>query len=51
MQWVLIVCGALTATLVRGVFAPQSMSVANFGAPLDSPIAEGLMRSWSAFVA
>jgi hypothetical protein len=51
MKWILIVCGALTATMVQGLFAPQSMLLANFGAKLEHPIAEVLVRSWSAFVA
>lgn len=51
MQWVLLVCGLLTLSLVQGVFAPRTVLRSYFGETLDSPAAEMLMRSWAALVA
>ena len=51
MQWVLLICGLLTCSMIQGVFAPRFTMRAYFGEAPDSPAADALMRSWSALVA
>lgn len=51
MQWVLLVCGLLTFSLVQGVFAPGAVLRSYFGEAPDSPAAEMLTRNWAALVA
>ncbi|MFT3726013.1 MAG: hypothetical protein QM773_20810 [Hyphomonadaceae bacterium] len=51
MQWVLLICGLLTLTMLQGVFAPRFTMRAYFGEAPDSLAADALMRSWSALVA
>jgi hypothetical protein len=51
MQWVLLVCGLLTFTMIQAVFAPRATMRAYFGEAPDSPAADLLMRNWGALVA
>jgi hypothetical protein len=51
IQWVLLICGLLTFSMIQGVFAPRFTMRAYFGEAPDSPAADALMRSWSALVA
>lgn len=51
MQWVLVVCGVLTFSLVQAVFAPRAVMRAYFGEALESPAADMLVRNWGALVA
>lgn len=51
MQWVLLICGLLTFSMIQGIFAPRFTMRAYFGEAPDSPAADALMRSWSALVA
>ena len=50
MQWVLLVCGLMTASLVQGIVAPKSIWRTWFGESDPSPPAIMLMRSWSTMV-
>src|SRR5690348_2840328 len=50
MQWVLLISGLLTLTMIQAVFAPRYASRAYFGETLDSPAAHLLMRNWGALV-
>lgn len=51
IQWVLLICGLLTFSMIQGAFAPRFTMRAYFGEAPDSPAADALMRSWSALVA
>jgi hypothetical protein len=51
MQWVLLVCGLLTFSMIQGVFAPRFTMRAYFGEALDSAASDALVRSWSSLVA
>jgi hypothetical protein len=50
MQWVLLVCGLMTASLVQGIIAPKSIWRTWFGENEPNPTAVMLMRSWSTMV-
>lgn len=51
MQWVLLVCGMLTFSLVQAVFAPRAVMRSYFGEAVESPAADMLVRNWGALVA
>lgn len=51
MQWVLLICGVLTFSLVQAVFAPRATMRAYFGEAPDSAAADMLMRNWGVLVA
>ncbi len=51
IQWVLLVCGLLTFSLVQGVFAPRSVLNRYFGEIEPSEAAVMLLRSWATLVA
>jgi hypothetical protein len=51
MQWVLLVCGLLTLSMIQAVFAPRATMRAYFGETPDSKAADLLMRNWGMLVA
>ena len=51
MQWVLLVCGVVTFTMIQAVFVPRATMRAWFGEAPESPAAALLMRNWGALVA
>lgn len=51
MQWVLLVCGLLTLSMLQAVFAPRATMRAYFGEAPDSKAADLLMRNWGMLVA
>jgi len=51
MQWVLLVCGLLTFSMVQAVFAPRAVMQSYFGEAPDSKAADLLVRNWGALVA
>lgn len=51
MQWVLLVCGLLTLSMIQAVFAPRAMMRAYFGEAPDSKASDLLMRNWGMLVA
>ncbi len=51
IQWVLLICGLMTLSMIQGLFAPRFTMRAYFGEAPDSPATDALMRSWSALVA
>ncbi len=51
MQWVLLVCGLLTFSMIQAVFIPRATMRAWFGEAPDSPAAAMLMRNWGALIA
>lgn len=51
IQWVLLVCGLMTFSLVQGIVAPKSVWRTWFGEAEPSAGATMLMRSWASLVA
>jgi len=49
-KWVMLVSGALTATMFYGLFAPQAALESMFGASFDGDLESIIVRSWSALV-
>ena len=51
MQWIMLVAGLLTLTMLQGVFAPRAVMQAFFGESIDSRGAELVVRNWAALIA
>ena len=51
IQWVLLVCGLLTFSMIQAVFAPRAVMQSYFGEAPDSKAADLLVRNWGALVA
>ena len=47
----MVIFGALTATMLYGLFAPQSALESMFGASFGGPLETLIIRSWSSLVA
>jgi hypothetical protein len=50
MDWVLIVCGALTATMLLPMIAPRFAFKHMFGEVAEGPLGELLTRSWGQMI-
>ena len=51
MKWIMLVCGVLTCTMIYPAIAPQAALHSTFGASLDGPLAEIVVRNWGVLVA
>lgn len=51
MQWVLLVCGLLTFSMIQAVFAPRAVMQSYFGEAPDSKAVDLLVRNWGALIA
>jgi hypothetical protein len=51
IQWVMIVSGLLTLTMIYAAVAPRAALRANFGETLEGPLAEIVVRNWGALIA
>jgi len=51
MKWVMLVSGALTATMFYAAIAPQAALRSTFGEALGGPLAEIVVRNWGALIA
>lgn len=51
MQWVLLVCGLLTCSMIQAAFAPRATMRAYFGEAPDSPAADLVVRNWGVLIA
>ena len=49
-KWVMLVSGALTCTMLYAFVAPQASLMSTFGASLDGPVAEIVVRNWGALI-
>lgn len=47
IQWIMLVVGVLTLTMLQGVFAPKAAIRSCFGEALASPAMELVVRNWS----
>ena len=50
VKWVMLASGALTFTMIYGLFAPQTALESMFGASFNGPLENIVIRSWSALV-
>jgi hypothetical protein len=50
MKWIMLVAGALTCTMFYATIAPQAALLSNFGATLEGPLAELIVRNWGALI-
>jgi hypothetical protein len=51
IHWLMAVSGVLTCTMVAGLFAPDSALQSTFGATLEGPVADVVVRNWGALIA
>jgi hypothetical protein len=49
-KWFMIISGLLTCTMFLGLFSPQSLLNSNFGAKLEGPLEEIIVRNWAALI-
>lgn len=49
-KWFMLVSGLLTCTMFLGLFAPDTLLKSNFGETLEGPLAEIIVRNWSALI-
>jgi hypothetical protein len=50
MKWIMIVSGALTCTMLYAAVAPQAALRSTFGASMDGPLVEIVVRNWGALI-
>jgi hypothetical protein len=51
MKWIMLVSGILTSTMIYAAIAPAASLRATFGAALEGPVADVVVRNWGALVA
>ncbi|MDP3491941.1 MAG: hypothetical protein Q8R82_02425 [Hyphomonadaceae bacterium] len=51
MQWVLLVCGLLTFSMIQAVIVPRSTKRTYFGESPDNKTTDLLVRNWGALIA
>jgi hypothetical protein len=51
LRWIMLVAGLLTFTMVYAAVAPQAALQKTFGATLEGPLAEIVVRNWGALIA
>jgi hypothetical protein len=51
INWLMAGSGVLTSTMVAALFAPDSALQATFGATLEGPVADVVVRNWGALIA
>lgn len=49
-DWIMIVSGLLTATMLRAAFDPKGSLRLMFGDTLDGPVAEIVVRNWGVLI-
>ena len=50
MKWIMLVSGALTCTMLYATVAPQAALQGTFGASLQGPVAEIVVRNWGMLI-
>lgn len=50
MKWIMLGAGALTCTMFYAAIAPQAALLSSFGATLEGPLAELIVRNWGALI-
>ena len=51
MRWIMLVSGALTATMVQAAFTPDAALQSTFGEAVGGPLAHLVVRNWGALIA
>ena len=51
IRWIMVTSGALTSTMIYAAIAPQAALQSTFGAALEGPHAEIVVRNWGALIA
>ncbi len=51
IHWLMLLSGALTSTMVAALVAPESALQSTFGAALEGPVADVVVRNWGALIA
>jgi len=51
MKWIMVVSGALTFSMIYAAIAPQAALQSTFGASLEGPLAEIIVRNWGVLIA
>lgn len=51
MKWIMVVSGALTFSMIYAAIAPQAALQSTFGASLEGPLSEIIVRNWGALIA
>jgi hypothetical protein len=49
-QWIMLAAGVLTCTMAWMAIAPQAAMQSTFGATLDGPLAEIIVRNWAVLI-
>ncbi len=49
-KWIMLVSGLLTCTMFLGLFSPASSLNTTFGETVTGPVAEVVVRNWSALI-
>ena len=50
IKWIMLVSGALTCTMFYAFIAPQAALTSTFGATLEGPVANVVVRNWAALI-
>ncbi len=50
IQWVMLVSGALTCSMIYAAIAPHAALVHTFGESISGPLAEIVVRNWGALI-
>jgi hypothetical protein len=51
IRWIMLVSGILTCSMLLAALAPQAALRSMFGATVDGPVAEVVVRNWGALIA
>jgi hypothetical protein len=51
IQWIMLVAGVLTLTMLQAVFAPKAALKGLFGEALEGPVANIIVRNWGFLIA
>jgi hypothetical protein len=51
IKWIMLVSGALTFSMIYAAFAPRAALQSTFGAALEGPVAEIVVRNWGVLIA
>ena len=50
IQWLMVVSGVLTLTMIFAVIAPEAALMSTFGEGLGGPVADVVVRNWGALI-
>ena len=50
IQWIMVISGILTCTMLYAAIAPESALMLTFGESIRGPLAEIIVRNWGALI-